>query len=220
LIGPDNRVTDLLIVKMVWFRARRRKPRDGRIGAVTGLSTMRVHGLLILLAGFTAAEAQAASIQTVAPLSGVAPSIQIMGDTAAIDPSIVAATPDQGEPTPSITVLADTRSDDTPSFISLGDPAPAGEELAATPSASGGRQVTTMPMVIRGGDVSNEIARPSASASSGTSGDTATTPLLDPNDKGTPSKRKALKRQAARLAQEKASGNQAEPSTDATPMGQ
>jgi hypothetical protein len=179
---------------------------------------MRVQGLLIILAAFGAAEAQAASIQTVAPLSGVGPSIQTMGDTIAIDPSIVAATPDQGEPTPSVTVLADTRSDDTPSIISLGDPAPAGEELASTPSASGGRQVTTTPMVIRGGDVSNEIARPSASPAQ--SGDTATTPMLDPNDKGTPSKRKALKRQAARLAQEKASGNQAEPSTDATPMGQ
>lgn len=179
---------------------------------------MRVQGLLIILAAFGAAEAQAASIQTVAPLTGVAPSIQTMGDTIAIDPSIVAATPDQGEPTPSIIVLADTRADDTPSIISLGDPAPAGEELASTPPSSGGRQVTTTPMVIRGGDVSNEIARPSASPAQ--SGDTATTPMLDPNDKGTPSKRKALKRQAARLAEQKASGNQAEPPTDATPMGQ
>lgn len=181
---------------------------------------MRVQGLLIILAAFGAAEAQAASIQTVAPLTGVAPSIQTMGDNVDIDPSIVAATPDQGEPTPSIIVLADTRVDDTPSIISLGDPAPAGEELASTPPASGGRQVTTTPMVIRGGDVSNEIARPSVAASPAQSGDTATTPLLDPNDKGTPSKRKALKRQAARLAQEKASGDQTEPSTEATPMGQ
>jgi len=178
---------------------------------------MRVQGLLIILAAFGAAEAQAASIQTVAPLTGVAPSIQTMGDSVAIDPSIVAATPDQGEPTPSIAVLADTRADDMPSIISLGEPAPAGEDMDAP--SSGGRQVTTTPMVIRGGDVSNEIARPSASASPGSSGDTATTPLLDPNDKGTASKRKALKRQAERLAQEKASGNQAEPSTDATPLG-
>lgn len=202
------------------FPGKAPQTQEWQDGAVTGPSTMRVQGLLIILAAFGAAEAQAASIETVAPLTGAAPSIQTMGDSVAIDPSIVAATPDQGEPTPSIAVLADTRADDTPSIISLGEPAPAGGELAATPSASGGRQRMGSPMVIRGGEVGNDVARPSASASPAQSGDTAATPMLDPNDKGTASKRKALKRQAARQAQEQASGNQAEASTDAAPLGE
>jgi len=185
-----------------------------------GISTMRVQRMFLLVAVLAAAGAQAASIQTMAPLSGVTPSIATVGDNVDIDPSIVAATPDQGAPTPSIIVLADTPPRETLSIISLGEPAPAGEELGATPPSSGGRQIMTTPVVIRGGEVGNEIARPSASASPAQSGGTATTPLLDPNDKGTPAKRKALKRQAARLAEQKASGDQAEPSTEATPMGQ
>jgi len=178
---------------------------------------MRVQGLLILLAAFGALEAKAASIQTVAPLSGVAPSIETMGENVAVDPSIVAAMPDLGEPTPSIAVLADTRSDDTPSIISLGDPAPVGEDVASAPS--GGRQIMTTPMVIRGGEVGNEVARPSGAPAQAAGTDT--TPLLDPNDKGTSSKRKALKQQAARLAQEEADGQpQTDPSTEAAPAGQ
>ena len=48
-------------------------------------------------------------------------------------------------------------------------------------------------------------------------------PLLDPNDRGTPAKRKALKRQAERLAEEAAAAAQnpqPDPSTDPAPLGQ
>lgn len=180
---------------------------------------MRVQSMLFLLTAFAAAEAQAASIQTIAPLSGVTPSIQTMGDDVAIDPSIVAATPDQSEPTPSVIVVADSPSGDTPSIISLGGPAPVGEDVASTPS--GGRQTMTTPMVIRGGEVGNDVARPTASTAPGQSGDAASTPLLDPNDKGTSAKRKALKRQAERLAQQQADGEQqGDQSTQAAPAGQ
>jgi len=166
-----------------------------------------------------AAGAQAASIQTMAPLSGVTPSIATVGDNVDIDPSIVAATPDQGAPSPSIAVLADTPPGKTLSIISLGEPAPMDEAAASTPS--GGRQIMTTPMVIRGGEVGNEVARPSVSAAPAQSGGTAATPLLDPNDKGTPAKRKALKRQAERLAQEQATGQQqSDPSTQPAPLGQ
>ena len=48
-------------------------------------------------------------------------------------------------------------------------------------------------------------------------------PLLDPDDRGTPAKRKALKKQAARLAEEAAAAAQnpqPDPSTEPEPLGQ
>ncbi|MCX7304661.1 MAG: hypothetical protein NTV73_10030 [Hyphomicrobiales bacterium] len=175
--------------------------------------------MLLLLAAIGIAGAQAASIQTVAPFDGIAPSIQEVGDDVVVDPSIVAAMPDRGAPTPSVIAVADTPSGDTPSIISLGDPAPAGEAMASAPSD--GHQGMTSPMVIRGGEVGNDVARPSTSAAPAQSADTGTTPMLDPNDKGTSAKRKALRRQAERLAQEAADGQgQADPSTAPEPMGQ
>ena len=176
-----------------------------------GLSVMRIQGVVILLAVFGAGQAQASSIETLEP-TGATPSIISLGEDVAIDPSIVAAVSESG-PTPSIVVLADTP--DTPSIITLGEPAPAGEEVAVTPPS----QRMTMPTVIRGGEVGEATARPSpAPAQAATQ-----PPLLDPNDKGTPAKRKALKRQAERLAEEAAAAAenpQPDPSTEPVPLGE
>jgi hypothetical protein len=177
---------------------------------------MRIPGVIILLAAVGAAQAQASSIETLAPMASPYPSIEVLGEDVSIDPSIVAAVAETG-PTPSIVELADTPA--TPSVISLGGPAPAGEDVAATPPAAS--QDVTMPMVIRGGEVGSASASPSpAPAQAATQ---PGVPLLDPNDRGTPSKRKALKRQAERLAEQEAAGQQnpqPDPSTQPAPLGQ
>lgn len=159
---------------------------------------MRVQGVVILLAAFGAAQAQAASIAT--------PSIIMLGDENAVDPSIVAAVSGT-EPTPSIVTVPDTTT--TPSIIALGEPADGDAEVA---------ERSTTPMVIRGGEVGSASARPSP-----TPAKAAAEPLLDPNDRGTPAKRKALKRQEERLAREAAAAGaqtpQSDPSTEPAPLG-
>jgi hypothetical protein len=176
---------------------------------------MRIPGVIILLAAVGAAQAQASSIETLAPMASPYPSIEVLGEDVSIDPSIVAAVAETG-PTPSIVDLADTPA--TPSVITLGEPAPAGEDVAATPPAS---SQSMTPMVIRGGEVGSASARPSpAPAQAATQ---PGVPLLDPNDRGTPAKRKALKRQAERLAEQEAAGQQnaqPDPSTQPAPLGQ
>jgi hypothetical protein len=181
---------------------------------------MRVQGLIVLLAAFGAAQASASSIETLEPIAGSAPSIVTLGDSEAIDPSIVAAVSETG-PSPSIVAVADTP--DTPSIVTLGEPAPAGEEVAATPPASSGRATT--PTVIRGGEVGEADARPASPQAATPAQATAQpdVPLLDPDDRGTPAKRKALKKQAARLAEEAAAAAQnpqPDPSTEPEPLGQ
>ena len=176
---------------------------------------MRIPGVIILLAAFGATHAQASSIETLASMAGPYPSIEVIGEDVSIDPSIVAAVAETG-PTPSIVDLADTPA--TPSVITLGGPAPAGEDLAAAPPAS---SQSMTPIVVRGGDAGSASARPSpAPAQAATQ---PGVPLLDPNDRGTPSKRKALKRQAERLAEQQAAGQQnaqPDPSTEPAPAGQ
>jgi hypothetical protein len=176
---------------------------------------MRVVGVVFLIAAFGAAQAHASSFVTLDPVDGDVPSITTLGDDAEIDPSIVAAISETG-PSPSIIALADTPM--TPSIITLGEPAgPAGEEESVGQPS----QRVTIPMVIRGGEVGEAAARPSpAPASAATQ---PGVPLLDPNDRGTPAKRKALKRQAARLAEEAAAAKQnpqPDPSTQPVPFGQ
>jgi hypothetical protein len=166
---------------------------------------MRIRGTVIVLAALAAQQASASSIVALGD-STAWPSIVTLGTEGAIDPSIVAATPPPEGPSPSIVALADTPSGTTPSIIALGDPAPAGEVVAGTPS-----QRSLVPIVIRGGEVGDADPRPSSSPTQ------ASTPAqLDPNDKGTPAKRKALKRQAERLAQEKAKAAQGSLQPDPT----
>jgi hypothetical protein len=171
---------------------------------------MRVKGVIFLLAAFGAVQAQASSIETLEP-SIITPSIVTLGEDVSIDPSIVAATPRETGPFPSIVTVADTPA--TPSIVALGGPPPAGEDIAAT-------QRPTTPMVIRGGEVGSASARPSPAPTQLTQ---PGVPLLDPTDKGTPAKRKALKRQAERLAEEAAAAAQnpeTDPSTEPVPLGQ
>ena len=140
--------------------------------------------------------------------SAATPSIVTLGEGMAIDPSIVAATPAETGPSPSIVALADNKAADAPSVVWLGEPPATGE--AASP-----HRMST-PMLIRGGAVGHTSARPSSAAAA-----PEPAPLLDPNDRGTPGKRRALKRQAERLAQEQAAGGNAQPdpSMDPVPLG-
>jgi len=182
---------------------------------------MRVQGVVLFIAAFACNEASASSFEALGSSTST-PSIMTLGEQAAIDPSIVAATPAVNGPTPSIVALADTPAGDTPSIVALGEPVPASENAKAAPTASSQRAMD--PMVIRGGEVGSASARPGTEPAQAATQSGA--PLLDPNDKGTPSKRRALKRQAERLAQEAAeaaaSGQSAQPdaSTEPVPLGQ
>ena len=169
---------------------------------------MRIRGTVIVLTALVVPQASASSTTTLAD-STVWPSVVTLGAEEAIDPSIVAATPAPSGPTPSIVALADTPRDAMPSIIALGEPAPAGEAVASSPS--GKSQHGLVPIVIRGGEVGHADSRPAASPAQ------ASTPAqLDPNDKGTSAKRKALKRQNERLAQEKAKAAQGSLQPDPT----
>jgi hypothetical protein len=176
---------------------------------------MRVQSVLILLAALGASEAYASSIETLQPLTGAASSIVALGEDVSIDPSIVAATPREIGPFPSIVTVADTP--DAPSIVMLGGPAPADEDVAAASSS----QRPTTPMVIRGGEVGSASARPSPAPQQALT--QPGVPMLDPDDRGTPAKRRALKRQAERLAEEAAAAAQnpePDPSTEPAPLGQ
>lgn len=179
-------------------------------GVSVGLSVMGVRGVVILLAAFGAAKAHASSIETLPPLTGAAPSILALGDETGVDPSIVAAATET-RPSPSILAVPDTPT--TPSIITLGAPEDDGVASAAPTSLR-----PMAPTVIRGGEVGPSSPRPSAAPAQAT-----TEPLLDPNDRGTPAKRKALKRQAERLAREAAEAaknTQRDPSMEPVPLGQ
>ncbi len=165
---------------------------------------MRIRGAAIFLAVLAVPQASASSIVTLADSTNW-PSVVTLGAENAIDPSIVAATPAPDGPSPSIVALADTPRDATPSIIAPGDPAPAGESVASSPSQR------LVPIVIRGGEVGDADPRPAAAPAQ------ASTPTqLDPNDKGTPAKRKALRRQAEKLAQDKARAAQGSLQSDPT----
>lgn len=96
---------------------------------------------------------------------------------------------------PSIIALGKPADVPVPSIVALGEPAAgiAYDKVSAIPKATD-RRPTMMPMVIRGGMVGEAFVQP-APATSGPDEAAATT-ALDPNDRSTPSKRKALKRQA------------------------
>jgi hypothetical protein len=178
---------------------------------------MRVQGLVFFIAAFAATEAPGASIEVLQPSAG-SPSIVTLGEEAAIDPSIVAAAPTDG-PTQSIVTLADTPAGDTPSIVAVGGPAPADENVTAESPASTERMAA--PMVIRGGDIGQASATPISQPQQAAT--QPGVPLLDPNDRGTPAKRKALKRQAERLAQEAAAAArnpEPDPSSEPVPLGQ
>jgi len=102
---------------------------------------------------------------------------------------------------PSIDVLSEPVGQATPSVVVLGGPmsAPSEDAIANDPLTDTKKPVASalMPMVIRGGVVGNAERQPATSTV--TQGEPQPVPLLDPNDKGTPAKRKALKRQAERL---------------------
>jgi hypothetical protein len=170
---------------------------------------MRVQNVVLIVAALAVTDASASSIEALVP-SANTPSILAAADSRD-DPSIEAV-PDLVGPAHSVVALANTPVRDTPDVITLGGPAPDDEADAA-----GSGRLT--PTVIRGGEAGDAFARPSPAQASAPTAE----PLLDPNDRGTPAKRKALKRQAERLAREKAAaGQSAEPdeSSDAAPLGQ
>ena len=107
---------------------------------------------------------------------------------------------------PSVKMVVQPAGTPTPSVVILGEPGGSvvedkiSEVVNPVANQSG---MAMMPMIIRGGIVGDAFARP-VPASASQTGPT-TMPTLDPNDKGTASKRKALKRQAERqraMAQE------------------
>lgn len=168
---------------------------------------MRILGMVVIACAFGAADARASSISIAAPL-GSATSISLVG--APEDASAAVPTPGW----PSITVVPDTPAGRTPSIVTLGEPADPDE--TATSAIPASRKPA--PVVFRAGEVGQASVRPPTVSGGGTQ---AQAPLLDSNDRGTAGKRKALKRQAERLAREQANGAaaQPEPSTGDAPLG-
>ena len=148
-----------------------------------------------------------AALSAMSPVNGFASSI-VMLDSLADErrPSIVtlgAAAPSQAGSmvtmssatgiSPSIEALPGETDGPAPSFMAFGQP---GGSATGKTAPGEARAVSLTPMVIRGGIVDGGIARPTASTASAPTQDAgATTPALDPNDRGTARKRKALKRQ-------------------------
>lgn len=171
---------------------------------------MRIRSVVLLAAAFGATEAHASSILIAAPL-GNPVSISPVGAETSADQSIIPAMPQPSGNWPSISVLTDTPDGETPSIVTLGEPA-GPEDAVAVPAHR-----TVAPVVFRGGEVGQASVRPPTASSGSTQ---AKAPLLDPNDRGTARKRKALKRQAEQMAQQKASApQQPEPSTETVPLG-
>ncbi len=144
---------------------------------------MRILAALFLAATATGG-AQASSIVSLEPMrENIGPSMIVLG---AADGATVE------EPGgPPVTVLS--RSSSGPSIIVLGDPAPTDEKVAAIPPDAKPSSMRAMPMVIRGGLAGEVFVRqaPAGASQAAAPGQPA---ALDPNDKGTPAKRKALKR--------------------------
>ena len=177
--------------------------------------------LAAFLLAMAAGGAQASSIIVLEPMrESIGPSIVVVGGHKGVTveepvgPSITTVA-NGSQNSPSVTFLSGSVGG--PSIIILRDP-------AATPDVevvktSGMRP---MPMVIRGG-IAGEVFVRQAPAGSSQSDAAAQPTLLDPNDRGTPAKRNALKRQAERLAQEAAEAAenpQPDPSTEPVPQGQ
>jgi hypothetical protein len=160
----------------------------------------------LFLAATAAGGAQASSIVSIEPMrESIGPSTIVLGapDGATVE-----------EPGgPSVTFLSG--SSRGPSIVVLGDPAATDEKVAATPPRAKPSGMRPMPMVIRGGLVGEVFVRqaPAGAAQAAAPGQPA---ALDPNDRGTPAKRKALKR-SQQLLQEQASAPPAAPEPAAPP---
>ena len=183
---------------------------------------MRMIPALALTLAVSVGEAQASSIVSIEDVDdGIGPSIVIFDETA--DGSQVETQEvDQGSTvilssvilqSPSITVLSEPAGEATPSIVLLGGTMPGPTEDAigniSPPDTRVPGSMALMPMVIRGGIVGDALMRPAPSATS-QSGPQPTL-ALDPNDRGTPAKRKALKRQAEKLRAIEAAAPKAAP---------
>lgn len=105
---------------------------------------------------------------------------------------VTAGSPGSG-PSTSIVTVPDTPPDEMKSVVTVGDAAP--EPGDATEDIT----------VIRGGEIGGPKPPPEPEPQK------FVEPMLDPNDRGTPAKRNALKRQAERLAEEEAARQSAQP---------
>ncbi len=118
-------------------------------------------------------------------------------------PSITTVAAEGSQDFPSVTFLSG--SSGGPSIIVLGDPVATDEKVAAIPQSTDTKasSMGPMPMVIRGGLVGEAFVRQApAGASQASAPDQP--PALNPDDRGTPAKRKALKRRQQQLEQQQA----------------
>lgn len=167
---------------------------------------MRMIAALVLIAAVAGGEAQASSFVTPEALpEPIGPSFVVLGETTA-DGTLQVQEADAGAgpalsiellTMPSFSVVGEAAGAPTPSIVALGEPAAgiAYDEVAAIPKPAENSRRVLMPMIIRGGIVGDAFSQPIMS-----SGSPEELPpvALDPNDRGTASKRKALKRQAER----------------------
>jgi hypothetical protein len=159
---------------------------------------MRILAAFGFLAGIAAGEAQASSFVAPEPMTeSVGPSMIVLGAPAAAPQE--PATPSTAQPAspayPSLTFMSGSSSQANPSIVVLGEPAGISSDAVAAipqPTEKRASSMGAMPMVIRGGLVGEGYGRSAPSGASQASAPEA--PRLDPNDKGTPAKRKALKR--------------------------
>jgi hypothetical protein len=157
---------------------------------------MRVHSILFLAVVAASGAAAAGSIVIATP-SATQPSVmrppERSGNNSFVAPAATVSAP-------SVIVWPDAPPPATPSIIVIGKPS-AGEA-----SAAAGDGEPEIVKVVRGGEAGGPIPEPDAPVAQ------QETPLLDPNDRGTPAKRNALRRQEERLAREAAEAAQQPPS--------
>lgn len=181
--------------------------------------------LAAFLLTIAAGEAQASSIVELESIQqNIGPSIIVLGALEGVTVEVPGG--------PSITTVAAEGSRNSPSVISLGSASQAGpsiifldlpgkdEAVAASPGSTDADApgMGPIPMVIRGGLVGEAFVRQGPAGAS-QADDTAQLPALDPNDRGTPAKRKALKRRQQQLEQEQASAPADAPEA-AVPLGE
>jgi len=176
---------------------------------------MRMIAAFALTTAMAVAYANASSIIAVGDIEeGVGPSTILFGETAGgalvetqqVDIGSTVELSSVLSDSPSVAMVVQRAGTPTPSVVIVGEPGGSvvedkiSEVVNPVASQSG---MAMMPMIIRGGMVGDAFSRPVPTSASQTG--PTTMPTLDPNDKGTPSKRKALKRQAERqraMAQE------------------
>ena len=189
------------------LQARSLASTDAALGAYRQF--MRFFAAFLVLAAITTGGAEASSFVVLESMTeSVGPSMMVLGAPAPENPSMPVTAASVAAPSPSSTILPGHVAPPSgqivlsPSIIAMGEPATAIEYenvAAIQPAAEKEKRPqrpAAMPMVIRGGLVSDAFERPASIATPQAT--TQEKPVADAADTGTPAKRNALKNKKRR----------------------